>query len=148
MEPLLDTPAFRTYALCSSILALKMILSAFYTGSRRQRHQAYVNPEDAEVFGKGGVRAGTKEAPEVAHALRIQRNDLENIPAFFAIGLVYVLAGATPRGAAAYFWLFTLVRVAHTVVYMRNLQPWRAICYGVGVLCMLGMITQILRAVL
>jgi uncharacterized MAPEG superfamily protein len=148
MEPLLATPAFRTYALCSSILALKMILSAFYTGSRRNRHQAYVNREDAQTFGKAGVRAGTEEAPEVAHALRIQRNDLENIPAFFAIGLIYVLAGATPRGAAAYFWVFTLARIAHTVVYMQNLQPWRAIAYGVGVLCMFGMITQILRAVL
>jgi len=148
MEPLLTTPAFRTYALCSSILALKMLFSAVYTGTRRGKHQAYINAEDAATFGKTGVRAGAEEAPAVAHALRIQRNDLENIPAFFAIGLIYVLAGATPRGATAYFWVFTLARVVHTAAYMRNLQPWRAICYGVGALCMLGMITQILRAVL
>jgi uncharacterized MAPEG superfamily protein len=148
MERLLENPAFRTYAICATILAAKMILSAFWTGAQRQRQQGYANPEDAAVFGRAGARAGREEAPEVAHALRIQRNDLENIPAFFAIGLVYVLAGASPGGAAAYCWTFTAARLAHTVFYMRRMQPWRAASYGVGVLAMLGMITQILLAVL
>jgi uncharacterized MAPEG superfamily protein len=147
-ETLLTDPAFRTYALCASILALKMLVSAFYTGGQRQRQQGYVNPEDARVFGKQGTAARAEETPAVAHALRIQRNDLENIPAFFAIGLVYVLTGASPLGAAAYFWTFTVARVLHTVAYTWNLQPWRALLYGVGVLCMLGMIAHIVLAVL
>lgn len=148
MESLASNPAFRTYALCSAILAFKMLASAVYTGTRRQTHQGYVNAEDARVFGKPGAAAGTDEAPAVAHALRIQRNDLENIPAFFAIALIYVLLGASCRGATIYFWTFTLARVAHTIAYMRNVQPWRAICYVTGALCMLGMITQIMRATL
>jgi uncharacterized MAPEG superfamily protein len=148
MDALAMNPAFRTYALCSAILALKMLVSAFYTGSRRQKHQGYINAEDARVFGSDGTVASRDEAPAVAHALRIQRNDLENIPAFFAIGLIYVLIGATPRGAGAYFWTFTIARVAHTIFYTYNVQPWRAISYGVGALCMIGMITQIVRATL
>jgi len=148
MERLLDNPSFQTYAICSCVLAVKMLASAFYTGYQRQTHRAYVNPEDARVFGRGNVRAEAQEAPEVAHALRVQRNDLENIPAFFAIGLVYVLAGASLIGALWYFWVFTLARVAHTFAYVNHMQPWRAIFYATGVLCMLGMITHIFIALL
>ena len=141
-------PSFRTYALCAAILGLKMLLSAIYTGVQRQRHQGYINSEDARAFGRTGARAGTEEAPAVAHALRIQRNDLENIPLFFAIGLTYVLAGASPIGAVVFCWTFTLARIAHTIAYTWNLQPWRAIFYGVGTLAILGMIVHIGIAVL
>lgn len=147
MDALMANPAFKTYALCSAILGLKMLLSAIYTGTRRTRNQAFINGEDATTFGKAGVRASGDEAPAVAHALRIQRNDLENIPLFFTIALVYVLLGASAFGAAVYCWTFTLARVVHTYCYMNQLQPWRAIAYGVGAFATLGMIVQIaLRA--
>lgn len=147
MDTLMNDPAFRTYALCSAILAFKMILSAFYTTAMRFSSQGYANPEDARAFGPPGTQAPPLDPPTVAHALRIQRNDGENIPAFFAIGLLYVLTGASSLGATAYFWTFTVARIAHTIVYMMRLQPWRAISFGIGVLCMLGMITHIILAV-
>jgi prostaglandin-E synthase 1 len=147
MDVLLNNPAFRTYALCAAILAFKMILSAVYTSISRGRSGGYVNPEDATAFGKG-ASAAEVERPAVAHALRIQRNDLENIPAFFAIGLIYVLLGASPFGAAVYCWTFTIARVLHTLAYMAHLQPWRAIAYLVGVACMIGMIAQIVQQTL
>jgi uncharacterized membrane protein YecN with MAPEG domain len=81
---------------------------------QRQKHQGYINPEDASFFGKSGAAAAGGEAPAVAHALRIQRNDLESIPLFFTIGLLYVLTGASAFGAAVYCWTFTIARVAHT----------------------------------
>jgi len=136
--------AFQTYALCAAILVLKMVASAFYTGAQRSRAQGYVNPEDAQRFGKPGTQASPEEAPAVARALRIQRNDLENIPAFLVLGLVYVLAGASGFGAAAYCWTFTLARIAHTVAYARELQPARSLCYGVGVLATVGMAVNVL----
>lgn len=144
MDVLANNPAFRTYALCVAVLALKMGLSALYTSICRMRSSGYVNPEDAAAFG-GGVAAAEIEHPAVAHALRIQRNDVENIPAFFAVGLVFVLLGASPFGAAVYLWTYTGARVLHTLAYMGRLQPWRALCYFVGVACMLGMIVQIIR---
>lgn len=148
METLAANPAFRSYALCSAILGLKMLLSAVYTGSRRQKHHGYVNAEDARVFGGPGDGAAVEEAPAVAHALRIQRNDLENIPLFFAIGLLYVLTGASAFGAAVYCWTFTIARIVHTVCYVNHLQPWRALSFGVGALATLGMIVQIAFAAL
>jgi uncharacterized MAPEG superfamily protein len=142
MDDLLSNPAFRTYALCAAILALKMLLSAAYTTISRMSSQGYANPEDARLFGA----AGPAEPPAVAHALRIQRNDGENIPVFFAVGFLYVLIGASAFGAAAYCWTFTAARVLHTITYMAHLQPWRAICYGIGVFCLIGMSVQIIVA--
>jgi uncharacterized MAPEG superfamily protein len=88
--------------------------------------------------------AAAGEHPAVARALRIQRNDCENIPIFFALGLVYVLTEASPTGAAIYCWTYTLARVGHTVAYAMQLQPWRAALFGVGVLAQIGMALQIL----
>jgi uncharacterized MAPEG superfamily protein len=144
METVLQSEAFRTYAVCCAILGLKVIFSAFYSGAQRQKSQGYINPEDARVFGKPEANAAASESPAVAHGLRIQRNDAENVPTFYALGLVYVLSGATATGAFWYCWTYTVSRVLHTVMYVNHLQPWRAICFGVGVLCQIGMAVSIL----
>ncbi|MBI3249822.1 MAG: MAPEG family protein [Deltaproteobacteria bacterium] len=148
MEGLLANPAFRTYALCSAILGVKMLVSAVYTGTRRQKVGGFINAEDAKTFGGVGVEAAAMEVPEVAHALRIQRNDLENIPLFFAIGLIYVLTGASATGATILCGIFTAARVVHTIMYTYQLQPARAICFGIGALCTLAMIFRIVMNVL
>ena len=141
MEGLMNTPAFHTYAVCSAILAIKMLLTGNYTTYQRMRNKAYVNEEDAKAL---GGTASQQEHPAVAHALRIQRNDGENIPLFFVIGLVYVLGGASAFAASVYCWTFTIARLVHWVAYLNHLQPWRAICYFVGYLCIVGMAVQIL----
>ena len=146
MDTLTSSPAFGTYALCTSILAIKLFLSSVYTGLQRQKSQGYANPEDASTFGEDGAVSSDAEAPAVAHALRIQRNDAENFPAFFAVGLVYVLTGASAMGAAVYMWTFTGARILHTIAYARHLQPWRALAFLAGALCVVGMsVSTILR---
>ena len=141
MDVLIGNPAFQTYAVCSAILAIKMLLTGNYTTLMRMRNKGFVNAEDAKAF--GGTESD-QEHPAVAHALRIQRNDLENIPLFWAVGLVFVLDGASASAAAAYCWTFTIARLVHWFVYLNHLQPWRAISYFVGYLCILGMAVQIL----
>ena len=144
MEALLANPAFRTYAFCSAILALKMLYSGVYTGTRRSKHQGFINAEDAATFGPPGATVVAQETAEVAHALRIQRNDLENIPLFFAIGLIYVLTGASGFGAKLFCWTFTLARLAHTYFYQNHIQPARAISFVVGSIAVVSMILAIL----
>jgi uncharacterized MAPEG superfamily protein len=148
METLLVNPAFRIYAICVAILGVKMLASAVYTGTRRQKVGGFINPEDAKRFGELGATAGREEAPEVAHALRIQRNDLENIPLFFAVGLIYVLTGASPTGALVLCGIFTAARVVHTFAYTWRLQPARAICFATGALSTLVMMFRIIMNVL
>ena len=144
MNALAANEAFQTYALCTAILALKMFASATWTGMQRRKVQGYVNPEDAAMVGKVGTRASEQEAPEVARALRIQRNDLENIPVFFALGLLYVLSGASAFGAALYCWTFTLARIGHTLAYAREMQPARSLLFGVALLANLGLAVNVL----
>jgi glutathione S-transferase len=148
MDALLNNPAFRVYAICSAILGIKMLASAVYTATRRQKTTGFINPEDAKTFGPPGTAVRGEEAPEVAHALRIQRNDGENIPLFFAVGLIYVLSGASAFGAAVLCGLFTAARVAHTIAYTYRKQPARAICFAIGAACTLVMIFRIIVNVL
>ncbi len=137
--------AFETYALCCAILVLKMIASAVYTAVTRSRVKGYVNEEDATML---QTEAGAVEKPEVAHALRIQRNDLENVPLFFAIGLVYVLSGASAFWAGVWCWTFTISRCIHTVAYIRHMQPARAILWMIGTVSLVAMSLRVIATAL
>jgi glutathione S-transferase len=141
MNELMNNPAFHTYAVCACILAIKMLLTGNYTTLMRMRNKGFVNAEDARTF---GATLSEQEHPAVAHALRIQRNDGENIPLFWAVGLIFVLSGASANAAWWYCWTFTIARLAHWVIYMNHLQPWRAICYFIGYACILGMAVQVI----
>ena len=68
MDTMWDQAAFRSYAICTAILALKMLCSAVYTGTRRQKHGGYVNAEDARVFGGGRSPVLAAEAPALERA--------------------------------------------------------------------------------
>ena len=143
MQLFFQSDPFQTYALCAAILALKMWGSAVFTAITRSRTSGYVNAEDAQ-FGSGDGTPDKVEKPEVAHALRMQRNDLENIPLFWVVGLLYVLTGASAVGAMAYFWTFTISRLIHTVAYPRHMQPARAVLWLIGSLCIVGMSIQVI----
>ena len=138
MDTLMNDAAFRTYALCSAILAIKMLLAANYTTFQRFRTRIFLSEEDARTLG-GEVG----EHPAVTRATNVHRNDLENIPVFWAVGLIFVVDGASPAAAAAWCWTFTASRLAHWAMYLAGLQPWRAIAYTVGYLATLGMAVQI-----
>lgn len=143
MESLMENPAFTTFAVCTAILVIKSLLSSLYTATTRIREKQFVNPEDATTF-HGTANQG--ETPAAARALRIQRNDTEILPLFFGLGLVFVLTGATPLEATAYFWTFTLTRILHTIFYTAGKQPWRFLAFFVGLLCLVGMAVQVILA--
>lgn len=145
MDNFTNNPAFQIYAACTAILVLKMFAVTIATGVARTRAKATLNPEDAQML---GYAVQTQEPPEVQRVHRLHRNDLENIPAFFAIGLIYVLLGASTFAAQVYFITFTVARILHTITYLAQLQPWRTATFGVGFLCMLGIVVQILIAAL
>ena len=86
------------YALATVTLFIKFWLLAVTQGLVRVRHKTFVNPEDARVFGRGG-EAAAAEHPTVARAGAAMRNDLENLPFFFVLALVYTLLGCWPTGA-------------------------------------------------
>lgn len=139
-----NLPGLRLFAICSLVLAVKMMILGGSTAAVRARLKVAVNKEDV---GNSGATLSDVEHPEVARYLRAHRNDLENIPMFFAIGLVAILIGASPRGMQICFIVFTLARVTHTVVYLKSLQPWRTLSFAIGNLCTLALgIMSVIRA--
>ena len=76
------------------------------------------------------------------------RNDLENIPIFLFLGLIYVTLGCWPAGAFIYFSIFAVARILHTIVYLRGLQPARTIFYAIGITICVILSVHILIAVL
>jgi len=135
--------ALSVYAVCVVALFLKMLAISCYQGYYRLRYKAFTNGEDAAFLGR---LANVDELPQVSRAGRAWANDLENIPAFFALaGLAIALNAA----AVVIIWLsvvFTVARVAHTVCYLSGLQPWRTVSFVVGLVCLLGLALTVLQA--
>jgi uncharacterized MAPEG superfamily protein len=79
------------------------------------------------------------DAPAVRRLSAVHRNELENLPLFFALSYAY--AGTSPpiAEARALFGLFTAARLCHNLCYALKLSPWRSIAWGVAVQAMLIM---------
>ena len=137
MNELMTNPAFKAYALSIVVLAFNLLFLGGFTAVQRGRNKALANPEDP------GYVEQTHENPKVARALRAHRNALENFVPFLSVGLVYVLTGATARGAMIYFTVYTVARLLHSVVYLLGKQPWRTLFFAVGALATIGMMVQV-----
>lgn len=129
------TSALAVYAQCVVVLFFKMFLVSCYQGFYRLRFVAFTNPEDAAVFKR---TAQVVERPQVARAARVWANDLENIPAFFALCGLAIALGTAEGANAGLSIVFTLARVLHTWAYLAEVQPWRTVFYGIGVVCLVG----------
>jgi glutathione S-transferase len=122
-------PLMRLYALTTIVLALKMSAISVMQGIYRTGAKAFVNPEDAAMFG------GATVAQEVAGVQRAQKawlNDLENIPIFLILALIYAIAGLSANTFVIYCAVFTIARILHTIFYLNASQPWRTITYSIG----------------
>jgi uncharacterized MAPEG superfamily protein len=122
-------PALNAFALALVALFLKTTLTSALQVISRIRAGAFPIPEDARLMKRTHTQA---EAPFVQRCANVWRNDTENLPLFMALGLTYVLLGATAQAGYTYFGLYVLVRYIHSMVYLRALQPWRAMFYLLG----------------
>jgi uncharacterized MAPEG superfamily protein len=135
-------PAFVAYALSCVVLSLNLFVLAGMTGAGRGKAKTFQNPEDA---GKAG-KVDPIDPAWVARVKRAHYNALENFVPFAVLGLLYVLFGATARGAYILFGTYVVARILHSIVYLSGKQPWRTILYAIGALATLGMMIQITRA--
>ena len=148
MNNLLTDGQFRIYVFCSVVLSLEMLVLGAMTAARRAKVGSFANPEDAKVSPQGAKANDGVEHPEVARILRAHRNLLEAIPMFFALGLIAVLTGASPMGVKIALITFTVARVLHAIAYLNAAQPWRTIFFGIGLLCLVGLMIMSVMAVL
>ncbi len=134
-------PLLRIYALTAIILALKMAANSLVQGRARMGPKIFTNPEDAQAFGGSAV---AEELPMVQRAAKCWRNDLENIPIFLILALIYVIAGLSTGAFVIYCGLFVLARVLHTIFYLRAAQPGRTIAYTLGAMVSLALMIHLL----
>ena len=137
---------YQFYALTTVILFFKMSANSIVQGVGRLNAKAFVTPEDARFFAH--APPVPDEVPLVKRATMCWRNDLENIPIFLFLGLIYVTLGCWPEGAFIYFTIFVVARILHTIMYLNGVQPWRTVFFTVGMIMSVTLSIQILIAVL
>jgi glutathione S-transferase len=133
-------PLLRIYALTAIVLALKMSAISVAQGRARTAAKVFVIPEDAKMF-DGTV--ANEEVPAVRRASKAWLNDLENIPMFLILALIYAIAGLSTMAFLIYCVMFTLARILHTIFYLRAVQPARTIAYTVGALVSLALMIHL-----
>ena len=137
---------YQFYALTTVILFFKMSANSIVQGVGRVNAKAFVTAEDASFFAQ--APPVPDEAPIVKRAAWCWRNDLENIPIFLFLALIYVTLGCWPEGAFIYFTIFVVARILHTIMYLNGVQPWRTVFFTVGMIMSVTLSIQILIAVL
>ncbi|XP_045760824.1 microsomal glutathione S-transferase 1-like [Maniola jurtina] len=125
----LSNPTVQSYIIYSAILALKLLAVGTLTSLVRMGKGIFSNPEDAKAF-KGKVKL---DDPIVERTRRAHLNDLENIPAFWILGALYLTTAPAAAWATLLFRVYTVCRVIHTLVYavIPLPQPARGIAYMV-----------------
>jgi prostaglandin-E synthase 1 len=131
MKELLSNPAFRFYVLCAVPLAFNPLILAGMTGGARGKYKSPAASEDAKLTGNPYQE---QVAPEVDRLLRAHRNALENVPIGLIAGLIYVLAGAPATMVLALMGAVVAFRWLHSVCYLKSLQPWRSVSFGLAAL--------------
>jgi len=138
--------AEQAYALSAVALFLKMFSTSAVQALGRLKSNAFVNPEDARFYGK--TEPVAEETAIVRRAQAVWRNDLENIPIFLFLALVYLIARCWPMGAAIYFSIFVIARIFHSIFYFKAMQPWRNYSYDIGIVICFVLSAHIVVAVL
>jgi len=132
----LENPVFATYMIAASIMVLKIMGQGWMTVYRMLKSDAgLVSPEDIQVglINKNPRPEQLEISDYVDRSRRMHRNDLENIPAFLAAGLLFVLAAPSLLLTQILMYGFVAARLAHSVAYAtKQTHEVRATLYTIG----------------
>jgi len=129
----LDESVFRSFAFWAGILAVKVIFMSPLTSLQRVLNDCYASPEDVVAFGRNKKLPQNRVVEAIERIRRAHLNDLENIPVFFALALVFCFTHPSTWLASTLFGTFTIARIVHTFVYaIIPMQPWRVIAFVIG----------------
>ena len=148
----LDNPVFATYAIAAAIMILKLMGQGWMTVYRMIRSDAgLVSPEDLQAgpINKNPRPEQLELSDYVDRSRRMQRNDLENIPAFLVAGLLFVAVDPSLFWAQVLMYGFVAARLAHTIAYAtKQRHEVRATFYSVGSLIVIALAVWVLLAAL
>jgi glutathione S-transferase len=148
----MENPVFVTYMITAAIMILKIMGQGWMTVYRMLKSDSgLVSPEDIQVgIINRNPRSEQLELNDyVDRSRRIHRNDLENIPAFLACGLLFVAAGPSTLTANILMYGFVVARLVHTLAYAtEQSHELRATLYTIGSVAVILMAIYVLVAAL
>ncbi|MBD2516449.1 MAPEG family protein [Nostoc sp. FACHB-973] len=134
---------WKIYGITVVALFLKMLAIILIQVNTRRKSNNFSTPEDAATFGKGGTGV-VQESQLLQRATKTLNNDGENIPIFLFLATAYVNLGCWEQGTLIYFPLFVLSRFAHSIAFLRAMQPLRTRAYQLGLSVMVVLSGHIL----
>lgn len=147
-----DNPVFTAYAICGALAVLKVMGQGWVTVARMLKVGAgYASPEDLRpgLINKAPDPAQLEANDYVDRSRRMHRNDLENIPAFLAAGLLFVLTDPPLLLAQGLMYGFVLARIGHAYAYATaRSHEVRATFYTIGSLVVIYMAGHVLAVAL
>jgi glutathione S-transferase len=147
-----DNPIFVTYMITSAIMILKIMGQGWMTVYRMLKsNSGLASPEDLQVglINKDPSPDQLEVNDYVDRSRRMHRNDLENIPAFLACGLLFVAAGPSQLLANVLLYGFVAARLANSLAYAsKQSHEVRATLYTIGSLTVIIMAVYVLTAVI
>jgi len=148
----IENPVFVTYMITAAIMVLKIMGQGWMTVYRMLKsNSGLASPEDLQVglINKDPRPEQLDVNDYVDRSRRMHRNDLENIPAYLACGLIFVAAGPPLLLANSLMYTFVIARLAHTLAYAtKQSHEVRATLYTVASLVVIIMAVYVLIAVI
>jgi glutathione S-transferase len=146
----MQNPVFVTYMITAAIMILKIMGQGWMTVYRMLKIEGgFASPEDLQtgLINKNPNPAQLELNDYVDRSRRIHRNDLENIPAFLACGLLFVIAGPSALLANVLMYGFVAARLLHTLAYAtKQSHEVRATLYTIGSVIVIIMAIYVLAA--
>ncbi|CAN1501800.1 Membrane-associated, eicosanoid/glutathione metabolism (MAPEG) protein [Paracoccaceae bacterium] len=147
-----ENPVFVVYLIASALMVLKVMGQGWMTVYRMMRAKAgLASPEDLRpgLINREPDPSQLEVNDYVDRSRRMHRNDLENIPAFWCAGLLFVAVGPPLWLAQVVMYGFVISRAAHALAYATaQSHEVRATFYTVGSLIVIGMAVYALVAVM
>lgn len=144
----IENPVFVTYVVAAAVMILKIMGQGWMTVYRMIKSDSgLASPEDLKVglINKNPRQEQLEMNDYVDRSRRMHRNDLENIPAFLAVGLLFVAIEPSLILAQILMYGFVATRVLHAIAYAtKRTHEVRATFYTVGSLIVMYMAVHIL----
>jgi glutathione S-transferase len=148
----MDNPVFATFVTAAALTVLKVMGQGWMTVYRMMKsNSGLVSPEDLRTgpLNKQPDPDQLAVNDYVDRSRRMHRNDLENIPAFWIAGLLFVAVDPPLWLAQALLYGFVAARAAHFLAYATGQShEMRATFYTIGSLAVIYMAAHVLWAAL
>lgn len=132
----MDNPVFVTYMIAAALMILKIMGQGWMTVYRMLKSDSgLASPEDVQagLINKNPRPEQLERNDYVDRSRRMHRNDLENIPAFLAAGVIFVASGPSLLLANILMYSFVGARFAHAIAYAsKQTHEVRATFYTIG----------------